>query len=199
MLENRPILKDRLHACGVFTGIAIAGISGFEMVIGAGFDVLTPGREIREVAPSSYVEVDRSPWFADARVIPLSSTEPLFIGDDGRADERLAGRYDDDNAPDGHFTDVSDDNLQRQIEELYRAYNPPEDTQANVTSYAPDETQELPAIAPSPPAPLSDEQAGEVTTDAPPQADPSPQDETDIAAAKADKADVSASETASPW
>jgi hypothetical protein len=197
MLENRPFLKDRLKACGVFTGIAIAGISGFEMVIGAGFDILTPGREIREVAPSSYVEVDRSPWFSDARVIPLSSTEPMFIGDTARTEERLAGRYDDERAPDRRVAEVSDRNLHRQIEALYRAYNPPE--QASVASYAPDEPAQLPAIAEPETPTIVDEQIGEATPDIPAQGEPAAQDEIDIAAAKADKADISASETASPW
>lgn len=52
MLDNRPVLKDRLRALAVFSGIAIGGVSGIEMVIGGGFDPITPG--LVAEAPSEY-------------------------------------------------------------------------------------------------------------------------------------------------
>jgi hypothetical protein len=122
MLDAHPILKDRLHAAATFSGIAIAAVAGFELVISGGFDFLTPGREVREVAPSSYVTVYREPWSSDARVTALSSSEPLFAGEIEYVSDRLVGGYDDDSAPDGadySYPAPSEDELYRDIEALY--------------------------------------------------------------------------------
>jgi hypothetical protein len=127
-----PGLKDRLQALGAFTGIALGAVAGVEMVIGAGFDPLMPGDELREVAPSAYVQVADTFWDG-ARVIPLSSTEPYFMGDDylevaSASDSLLDGGVDDASAPDGGYpdddyylsADAPDlDALQAEIERLY--------------------------------------------------------------------------------
>ena len=119
MLDDHPILKDRLQACATFSGIAIAGVAGFELVISGGFDFLTPGREVREVAPSAYVTVYRQPWSPEARVIPLASREPLFAGEIETPSDRLAGGYDDATAPDGAYPESDDRQLYADIEALY--------------------------------------------------------------------------------
>ena len=36
-------LKERLRALAVFAGIGVGAVAGFEMIIGGGFDPLTPG------------------------------------------------------------------------------------------------------------------------------------------------------------
>lgn len=124
MLEDRPMLRDRLTALAVFSGIAVAAVSGFELIIGGGFDFVMPGREIRQMAPSQYVEVVQTAWGEQTRYLPLSSNEPMFAGDayaDARPDARLAGGYDDAAAPDGAYSNAmpSEDELYREIEALY--------------------------------------------------------------------------------
>jgi hypothetical protein len=121
MLDDRPILKDRLMALGTFSGIAVAAVAGFEMVIGGGMDFLMPGQEIRAVAPSSYVRVVDEPWSAEpTRLVPLSSNEYMFAGNAAPfPEERLAGGWDDADAPQGSYPAVSEDELYANIEALY--------------------------------------------------------------------------------
>lgn len=120
MLDNHPVLKDRLLALGTFSGIAVAAVAGFEMVIGGGMDFLMPGEEIRAVAPSSFVRVIDQPWADQTRLVPLSSNEYMFAGEDAPyPEERLAGAYDDADAPAGHYPAVSEDELYANIEALY--------------------------------------------------------------------------------
>lgn len=114
-----PVLKDRLLALGTFSGIAIAAVAGVEMVIGGGFDFLLPGEEIREVAPSAYVQVVDEPWAAQSRLVPLASTEYMFAGESQTiSEDRLAGAYDDTNAPQGSYP-AGDEELYANIEALY--------------------------------------------------------------------------------
>ncbi|QGZ95720.1 hypothetical protein [Terricaulis silvestris] len=120
MLDDRPILKDRLMAFGTFSGIAVAAVAGFEMVIGGGMDFLMPGQEIRAVAPSSYVRVVDTPWADQTRLVPLSSNEYMFAGEAPVAEERLAGARDDADAPRGSYPEVSEDDLYADIDALYQ-------------------------------------------------------------------------------
>jgi hypothetical protein len=121
MLDDRPILKDRLMALGTFSGIAIAAVAGFEMVIGGGMDFVMPGQEIRAVAPSSYVRVVDQPWSAEpTRLVPLSSNEYMFAGEEAPYPaERLAGAADDADAPRGGYPAQNEDELYANIEALY--------------------------------------------------------------------------------
>jgi hypothetical protein len=181
MLEDRPILKDRLMACATFSGIAIAAVAGFDMVISGGFDFLTPGMEVREVAPSSYVTVQQVPWSPDARVIPLSSNEPFFAGEFLNIDgtERLAGGYDDASAPDTagvNYPMPSEDQVYREIEGLY----------------ADTDFQNVDAEAEYIPAGATEYEPADY-------ADPYVVDAAVYPDAKAQEPDASASGSASPW
>jgi len=123
VLDDHPVLKDRLTALGVFSGIAIGAVAGFDMVISGGLDFITPGSEIRQVAPSAYVRVVDQPWATQTRFIPLSSNEPLFAGGAyaAEAPERLAGGMDEAAAPHGSYAEApSEDELYAQIEALYQ-------------------------------------------------------------------------------
>ncbi len=121
MLDNHPVLKDRLTACAVFSGIAIAAVSGMNLIIGGGFDFITPGNEIREVAPSQYVEVVNQPWAEQTSYVPISSTEPMFAGETiAVSDETLAGAADDASAPAGRYPVQSEEDLYREVNALYQ-------------------------------------------------------------------------------
>jgi hypothetical protein len=121
MLKNNPVLKDRLKALGAFSGIAIAAVAGFELVIGGGFDFLLPGQEIREVAPSSYVQVVDTPWADRDRLVPLTSTEYLFAGEASPLpQEALEGGIDAEDALRGRGLTVDEDDLYANIDALYR-------------------------------------------------------------------------------
>lgn len=120
MLDDHPVLKDRLTATAVFSGIAIAAVAGFELIITGGFDFLMPGAEVREVAPSAYVTVLEVPWSPEGRVIPLSSNEPLFAEDLVPASaEDLAGGYDDATAPQGVYPERTQEDIYADVAALY--------------------------------------------------------------------------------
>jgi hypothetical protein len=149
MLDAHPVLKDRLYAAATFSGIAIAAVAGFDMVISGGFDFLTPGREVREVAPSAYVTVYREPWSPEARVVALSSNEPLFAGEVQYTSDRLVGGYDDAAAPDGasySYPAPSEDELYRNIEALYAAQDAAVEQRGQV-EYEPVSYSEDPYVA----------------------------------------------------
>lgn len=134
-LDIRAKRRDRLKAFGVFSGIAIGAVAGLEMIIGGGFDFMTPAPEVREVAPSSYVAVYREPWSPEARIVPLSSTEPLFAGeplDVETPGDRLAGGYDDTTAPEAGYPEVSEEEIRRQIDALYRNETAPSYVEASI-------------------------------------------------------------------
>lgn len=140
MLDNRPILKDRLMALATFTGIALGGVAGVECVITGGFDFLSPGAEIREVAPSSYVQVVNPTWLNEGEVIPLSSREPLFAHDDyttqqvayvaADADDNRRLLGDGVNAPRPAPSERTLADIQADIDALYRADPPLPDASA---------------------------------------------------------------------
>lgn len=114
-----PVLKDRLLALGTFSGIAVAAVAGVELVIGGGFDFLLPGEEIRQIAPSAYVQVVNEPWAEQTRLVPLSSNEYMFAGEDQPvSEERLVGASDDVDAPRGSYP-ASDEELYANINALY--------------------------------------------------------------------------------
>lgn len=74
MLEDRPILKDRLIAGAVFSGIAIAAVSGFELVITGGLDPIMPriGAAAQRTAPAPAPVVVVTQDWPSAAVTPLS-------------------------------------------------------------------------------------------------------------------------------
>ena len=70
-LIKNPVLRDRLNAFVVFTGIAIGGVSGVEMVIGGGFDTITPAFAFEASAPREWYDRPIEPgmgWLSEPYV-----------------------------------------------------------------------------------------------------------------------------------
>lgn len=68
LLARHPQLRDRLCAFAVFTGIAIGGVSGVEMVIGGGFDTITPSLAFQAEAPRTWYDAPIAPgagWLSE--------------------------------------------------------------------------------------------------------------------------------------
>ncbi len=134
-LDRKAVFHDRLKALGAFTGIAIGAVAGFEMVIGGGFDFMTPAPHVREVAPSRYVTVHQTPWSPEPQIVPLASTEPLFAAMEiERPADRLAGGYDDATAPtaEAAFPDVNEEAIRAQIDALYAGGAGPDYIEASI-------------------------------------------------------------------
>lgn len=122
MFKPRPFLTERLKALGVFSGIAIGAVSGFELVITGGFDPITPS--VVSEAPSEYDEetVMRAwhyqPYVPTAYVTEASQhlLEPI----DDVVFERLAGGPSDRSGPEPAIVTAPDDEeLRAEIERLY--------------------------------------------------------------------------------
>lgn len=127
MLEHNPILRERLSALGVFSGIAIAAVSGFELVVGAGLDPITPS--FISQAPSEYTEerVMRA-WHYDPyqpEPVHVVATDhylgyPLDGYEDANPRIELAGGYDDASAArDLEMASANDFELYDEIARLY--------------------------------------------------------------------------------
>jgi hypothetical protein len=118
MLDDRPVLKDRLKAFGVFTGIALGAVSGFELLISGGFDPITPSFGQRAEARPAYVNYidETGQWasnFQPSAYVTQTSYAPAADTDS------LAGGYGDEAAPDGAFINTDEDALYREIERMY--------------------------------------------------------------------------------
>lgn len=152
MLDNRPILKDRLKAFAVFTGIAIGGVAGLELVISGGFDPITPGA--LAAAPSDYDgdTVMRAwhyqPYTHDTAAVtptayltgyPIETTDTDFS-----VDADLSGGDEDDGARSTYIVAQSEDELMREIERIYAAS--PDGVVESETDYASDDAEFVEAV-----------------------------------------------------
>lgn len=124
MFEDRPILKERLMAGGVFAGIAIAAVAGFELVVTGGLDLPTPGAAPARAERADYIAVMDGPWRPDGVATASRFRTTAFADDvnftEGGSSEELAGGMNDASAPDGDGRDAtrSEADLYRDIEYL---------------------------------------------------------------------------------
>lgn len=92
-LQHRPILRDRLSALAVFTGIALGGVSGIEMVIGAGFDPITPSFAYQAEEPRTWfdraVAADMG-WTTETYDIHTAALPVRLELDEGQTVEHLS-------------------------------------------------------------------------------------------------------------
>lgn len=131
MLDAHPVLKDRLTAAAVFTGIAIGAVAGFELVITGGFDFLLPSTQAT-AAPMvqvEYVDVTVASYEAGAEALPVSSyVAPAEIaatyGDAGE----LAGAGE-------ARAEATEEDVRRDIADLYQ--QPPTDNASASESASP--------------------------------------------------------------
>lgn len=120
---SKEQLKDRLRAFAVFAGIGVGAVAGFEMVIGGGFDPLTPAMMYARPEQTAAYERQFAPYTETRRpytprrnsVTPASyKLEPARAE---AAELALAG------GPGGEIGSRPDDEAARraQIELLYAA------------------------------------------------------------------------------
>jgi hypothetical protein len=98
MLEDNPILKQRLLALGAFSGIAVFAVAALDVMVTGGFD-FGPGRTPYDrTPPSAYVQVVDAARYVGDRFRQISWNEPIFIEtSDAATAEHLAG--DNDGSP----------------------------------------------------------------------------------------------------
>ncbi len=120
MLEDRPVLKDRLLATATFGGIALATAMAIDFLVTGGFEMLPPPTPSHYIDPFAYAGV------ADARAETPSATttavawnDPLLIEEqtDAPPPEDLVG--DAEAQVGGGAVGPSEDDLYREIAALY--------------------------------------------------------------------------------
>lgn len=93
MLENRPILRERLLAAAAFGGIAVGAIAALDLMVTGGFDFAPSARAERQAISAVYtssaqpfedvagVTPTSASWAAD---MPMETSEPAedLAGDD---------------------------------------------------------------------------------------------------------------------
>ncbi|ANP47414.1 hypothetical protein [Candidatus Viadribacter manganicus] len=137
MLENNPILRERLLAFGAFAGIAVFAVACVDTMVTGGFD-FAPGRvEQWRRQPSAYVRVVDAAQYVTDPFREVSWDEPMFVGDAAASTtEDLAGAN-DGTPPSDVSTEASSENLYEEIASLYEsepetAYEDPEPEAAYV-------------------------------------------------------------------
>lgn len=156
MFSRRSFIKDRLAATAVFSGIAIAAVAGFELVIGGALPALSSPFERIDATPyerNDYLDTVYLPWESNGRVVPLGSAaqlpietyESMPIDQAIMVEDGLAGGYGQGDLPADAAAPAPDEAaLAREIAALF----------ADTADLAVDEAEG--ASAPSGPGPVDD-------------------------------------------
>ena len=154
MLDDNPVLKERLMACGAFAGIALFAVTAVDVMLTGGFD-FAPGRNPAAEQPGAYVRVVGAAQYVSDRVRTISWDEPMLVDDAAAANsEQLAGANDGSTTP--MSAEPSGDDLYSEIASLYERGEPEaayveepsyEDTPAYddeaVEEFSPEEAEKL--------------------------------------------------------
>lgn len=134
MLDDNPVLKERLMAFGAFAGTCVFGVAAVNLMISGGFDFGVEREPYnRQQQASAYVRVVEAAQFVSDRAREVSWNEPMFIGEaEAATAEPLAGE--NDGTP--SQGEASDDYLHQQIAALYqRQQEADQQTQAEDAYY----------------------------------------------------------------
>jgi hypothetical protein len=120
MLDDNPVLRERLMAFGAFAGIAVFAVAAVDVMVTGGFD-FGPGRApYNREQPSAYVQmVDAANYVSDS--IGSFGLGDAFARppDTSASEERLAGQ-DDGNVSPANAAEIDGDNLYEEIAALYQ-------------------------------------------------------------------------------
>lgn len=128
MLDDNPVLKERVMAFGAFAGIALFAVASLDVMISGGFD-FGPGRAEthRDQRPTAYVRVVDAANYVTDRFREISWDEPMFIDSaEAATPEDLAGANDGSAAPETTSASM-DEALYQHIDALYEETQPIED------------------------------------------------------------------------
>jgi hypothetical protein len=155
MLDDNPILKERLMAFGAFSGIGLFAVTSVNLMISGGFD-FGPGRAPYDrEQPNAYVRMVDAAQYASDRVRAVSWDEPDFIGTaDAATSEPLAGANDGS----ARQSETSDEVLYQEIAALYAggwqatyaenpSYDDAEAELAYVEEFSPEEAAKVASVS----------------------------------------------------
>ncbi|MBX3430127.1 MAG: hypothetical protein KF779_11165 [Hyphomonadaceae bacterium] len=118
MLDDNPVLRERLMAFGAFAGIATFGIASVNVMISGGFDFGSERAPYHREQPITHVRVTDAAQYVSDRVQRASWDESLPITEAATVPaEDLAGE--NDGTPPPSMEQTSDEDLRRAIADLY--------------------------------------------------------------------------------
>lgn len=121
MLDNNPVLRERLMACGAFAGIAVFAVAAVDVMVTGGFDFAPTQASPHRNQPSAYVRVVDAAQYVTDRFREVTWNEPQLIDDASAATvDDLAGEDDGSPAPVA-AGQTSDGDLYAEISTLYEA------------------------------------------------------------------------------
>ncbi len=125
MLDNNPVLKERLMAFGAFAGIALFAVAAVDVMVSGGFDLGAERADYhRQQRPSAYVHVMDAANYVSDRFRSISWDEPRFPDNaEAAANEDLAGANDGSLPPEMSEATPGDE-LHQQIAALYENGEP---------------------------------------------------------------------------
>ncbi len=120
MLDDNPVLKERLMAFGAFAGIGVFAIASVHVMISGGFE-FEPSRSVQQrTQPTAFVRVVEAAHYVRDRVSEMSWDQPMFVDAEAAAtaEEALAGAN-DGSRPVEAYSETSSDDLYEEIASLY--------------------------------------------------------------------------------
>ena len=81
MLDDNPVLKERLMGLGAFAGIAVFAVAAVDVMVTGGFDFAPARAAQAHEQPSAYVRMADAAQYVSDRVRTVSWDAPLIAGD----------------------------------------------------------------------------------------------------------------------
>lgn len=81
MLDDNPVLKERLMGLGAFAGIAVFAVAALDVMVTGGFDFAPARAAQAHEQPSAYVRMADAAQYVSDRVRTVSWDAPLIAGD----------------------------------------------------------------------------------------------------------------------
>lgn len=119
MLDDNPVLKERLAAFGAFAGIAVFAVAAVDVMVTGGFD-FGPGRApYNREQPRAYVRVVDAAEYVSGRFRQLSWSEPQLIDEAAAATPEALAGANDGSEPANTFSGPTGEDLYQEIASLY--------------------------------------------------------------------------------
>lgn len=126
MLDDNPVLRERVMAVGAFAGIAVFAVAAVDVMVTGGFDFDAERAPYDRNQPSAYVRMVDAAQYVSDRVRTISWDEPMLVSEaDAATTEELAGANDGTSTPNGYAAPTGDE-LYEEIAALYERSEPEE-------------------------------------------------------------------------
>lgn len=147
MLEDRPVLKDRLYAVATFGGIALATAMAFDFMVTGGFDFGAQRSQSTYTDPFAFASSAASSAVSalapEANAREVSWTSPMPLDEVATEDPQQLDGDSTGSAVAAQYAAPSEDELYREITALYEAQDATQN-EMDARAYADDEPEAEP-------------------------------------------------------